>query len=200
MWASTFGKEFGNLAQGNVKTKTKSAESIHILTREQIETIPIRIGSLYLTFLASVCALSKSWWEAYQNGLHMIACVSQSWLVQMHDQGYIFGLIIAWRTYESTDLAISNTFTILTTFSFQLNMVVLKESETLGHGHFPFYHMKKVRIHYPFDPRYCKKSRGRWFCQCCTFHEQHVSMANHVDDKVHHQVIWNISNDKDHQS
>lgn len=39
-WEHAFGKEFGNLAQGDDATNTPGTNSIHVLTKDQITTIP----------------------------------------------------------------------------------------------------------------------------------------------------------------
>ena len=39
-WARAFGKEFGNLAQGDAETNTPGTDSIHVLTLQQIQHIP----------------------------------------------------------------------------------------------------------------------------------------------------------------
>ena len=39
-WARAFGKEFGNLAQGDAETNTPGSDSIHVLPLEQIQHIP----------------------------------------------------------------------------------------------------------------------------------------------------------------
>jgi hypothetical protein len=40
VWTTAFGKEFGNLAQGNKKTGTKGPDSLFILERHKIPSIP----------------------------------------------------------------------------------------------------------------------------------------------------------------
>ena len=39
-WAQAFGKEFGNLAQGDAKTNTPGTDSIHVLPLNQLQHIP----------------------------------------------------------------------------------------------------------------------------------------------------------------
>ena len=39
-WTTSFGKEFGNLAQGDNKTGTPGMDAIHVMDLEQIQNIP----------------------------------------------------------------------------------------------------------------------------------------------------------------
>ena len=67
--------------------------------------------------VTSTCALSDSWREVCQNVLHMIGCMSQFCLVQVHDRDDFCLLVVFW-VYEIPDMIINSTFSILTIFSF----------------------------------------------------------------------------------
>ena len=41
VWTTAFGKEFGNLAQGDAKTGEQGTNSIFVMSHEEIATIPV---------------------------------------------------------------------------------------------------------------------------------------------------------------
>ena len=55
VWITAFGKEFGNLTQGDDKTKTLGNFSLFVLTHEQIKQIPKERTVTYVCIVADYC-------------------------------------------------------------------------------------------------------------------------------------------------
>ena len=86
-------------------------------------------------------------------------------------------------------------------FLIQLNMVALEQSESSGHGHFPFYPIAYSRIYQfirPRDPSHHEKQEGRGFCPELHFHKQWIAwwitlMMEHIAKlfEQHRETIGN---------
>ena len=78
-----FRKEFGNLAQGDIKTKTKCTDFIHILTRGQIKTIPRDWVIMHAFIVMDFCLQKED-----SNRVCLTACGNSScipkWINQLH--------------------------------------------------------------------------------------------------------------------